>query len=157
MINQSLQQRRAEIAREIEALKAEDKDLAHAERILQRLLQNSGPPAKRQAAKSNIEEASAESARAASARGRRPKSGDKSQKDLVIEALSRSSEPWLNVRDIIQEVHDLSGVAIPRKTLSPLLSYLKRDGVIARKGRSVALHVRAAAGKKSTARSKHVS
>jgi len=140
---QAIEDRRAEIAAQLAALKNEDNELAIAESALKRLLVRGpvGPPAQRTL------RTIAQKTATRGKRGRAPKFGDKSQRELVVDALQRAKTPWLDTATIIQTVHATDGIELPKKTLSPLLSVMKREGVILRQGRSVALKQRIAGGK----------
>lgn len=133
-ILRAIEARRADIAAQAEALHAEDAELAVAERALRRLLQNDLKSSFRPS-----ESAPARSEAAAPRRGRTPKFGAKSQRELVLEALSEAKETWLDTATILSSVKATAGIALPKKTISPLLSVMRREGVILRKGRTVAL------------------
>jgi len=77
------------------------------------------------------------------ARGKRGAGG--SQRELVLAALKKPGASWMDVRTIISNVKDSHGVSMPPRSISPLLSNLKRAGSIVRKGRLVALPDRARA------------
>lgn len=127
---QSVRARRAEIAQLLRTLKTEDADLAVAERVLLQLTPDGSPPPKQRLTR----------------RGRQE--GGKSQRALVLEALAQSKSEWLDVAGIISYVAKNHAIAIPRKTLSPLLTYLKNDGLVVRDGRRVALKSRIATKKR---------
>jgi len=76
-------------------------------------------------------------------RGKRGAGG--SQRELVLAALKKPGASWMDVRTIISHVKDSHGVSMPPRSISPLLSNLKRAGSIVRKGRLVALPDRAKA------------
>ncbi len=116
-----LRARRAEIAREIELLRGEDADLATAETVLARFSgERAHPPA------------------APLRKGERPTS----QREFVIAVLSESDPAWLQTGEIIAEVKKRWTHKIPAPSLRPLLSGMKREGVIARRGRLIALATR---------------
>lgn len=125
----ALKSRRAEIASAIERLKAEDKELAAAEAVLERLGLS--------ASISNDARAGASEMRAQSKKGSPP-----SQRTLVIQLLSSCDPPWLGSGEIVRQVKARYGVEIPERSLRPLLSAMKRERVIARSGRQVALSER---------------
>jgi hypothetical protein len=79
------------------------------------------------------------------AKGPRGKRGGASQRELVLAALKRPGAGWMDVRAIIAHVKDTHGVAMPPRSISPLLSNLKRAGAVVRKGRLVAAPERARA------------
>lgn len=118
--------RRAAIAAEIAALRSEDEELAAAERSLHRLalLGEIKPPAPAAHAR-------------AGKRGRKPLSGDKSQRELVLDVLARHE--WMTLSEIVAAIARYHGVAVAKLTLSPLLSALKREHLVVRRGRRVAL------------------
>lgn len=124
-----IQARRQTIKAEIEALKAEDTELAGALRTLERLA----------SAKSQAPRALAAPAptRPPAKRGRKPVSGDKSRSELILAVLAERG--WLDVEGITSAIAKDYGVAVANRTISPLLSGLKRDGLIVRQGRKVAL------------------
>lgn len=123
----ALRARREEIARAMEKLKAEDQELASAEAVLVRL--TGAPSGKRSQ--------SAPALAAAQVRG-----APRSQRSLVIKLLSSCDPPWLGSGDIVKQVKERWGVEIPERSLRPLLSAMKRERVIARSGRQVALSER---------------
>lgn len=119
--------RRAEIARTIERLSAEDAELAVTEQVLARLLGAKGartpyPPVP-----------------AVAGRALRPRS----QREFVLDALARSDAAWLKSAEIIAFVQKTWGEVIPEMSLRPLLTNLKRANQIVRQGRLVALKARA--------------
>jgi hypothetical protein len=71
------------------------------------------------------------------ARGRRGEAG--SQRELVLAALKKPGAGWMDVRQIIASVKDTHGVNIPPRSLSPLLSNLKKAGALVRQGRRVSI------------------
>lgn len=122
-----LRVRRAEIARQIELLRGEDADLATAEAVLSRYAGGDGR------------------ARQAPAPGRRKgqERRPQSQREFVIAVLSACEPAWLQANEILEEIPRRWGHEISAKSLRPLLSAMKREGVIARRGRLVALAQRA--------------
>jgi hypothetical protein len=124
----ALKARRQEIANTIERLKAEDKELASAEAVVERLAAG--------AAKTSGVAPRARAARALS------KGSSRSQRTLVIQLLSSCDPPWLGSGEIVKEVRSRYGVEIPERSLRPLLSVMKRERLIARAGRQVALSER---------------
>lgn len=128
----TLRTRRVEIARMIEALRAEDEELAIAEEVLGRLAD--GEPRPRHAPHA-----------IATPRARAADDPPKSQRELVLDALAASPTAWLRTRDIITVANKRWGVAIPEKSLRPLLSVLKNARQIVRQGRVVALPERVSA------------
>lgn len=124
--------RREEIGRSMERLKAEDQELATAEAVLARL------------------EAKTESS---SVRVAAPvDSASLSQRALVIKLLSSSDCEWLRSGDILKQIKERYGVDIPERSVRPLLSVMKRERVIARSGRLVALAERVRAGNSPSGR-----
>jgi hypothetical protein len=123
--------RRSEIASQIEALKLEDADLAVAQRAVTRLLQRIAHAPSAPTLSSGITRPAK--------RGRAPKFGDRTQRDLVVAALADAEPPWLGADGIIAAVKAADGVALPKRTLSPLLSVMKREGLLTRQGHQVAL------------------
>lgn len=121
----AIQARRVEIARALEALGAEDRELATTEDVLARLGAGSARPARVVALDAKNQQ--------------RPKS----QREFVLDALARSPEPWLRAKDIIALVHARWDEDIPELSLRPLLSTLKHSRHIVREGRFVALKERA--------------
>ncbi|MEZ5960632.1 MAG: hypothetical protein R3C30_09440 [Hyphomonadaceae bacterium] len=122
-----IQARRDEIAREIERLRLEDEELAIAEQVLERL---SG----------------------AEPRPRRPQptpqaaNAPRSQREFVLDALETSPEPWLKAKEIIAMARKRWAVVIPEKSLRPLLTMMKNQRLIERRGRLVAIRHRARSG-----------
>lgn len=78
----AIRERREEIARAVEALTAEDNQLATTESVLQKLLGQSGGPA-------SIRKKG------------RPSSRPGTQREMVLQALAQSSQAWLRTRDLI--------------------------------------------------------
>lgn len=124
-----LKARRQEIANTIERLKAEDKELASAEAVVERLA----------AGAAKTSGAAPPRARAAKALA---KASPRSQRTLVLQLLSSCDPPWLGSGEIVKEVRSRYGVEIPERSLRPLLSVMKRERLIARAGRQVALSER---------------
>jgi hypothetical protein len=135
----------------LNALQAEDAELANAESILARLQKGGGWKAQAKAAvtrgrKTNGAAAATRGRKASAAkkRGRGRQASDAgSQRELVLAALKKASPAWQNVRQIIANVKEAHGVSIPPRSLSPLLSNLKNSGAIVRNGRLVAVPERA--------------
>jgi hypothetical protein len=123
--------RRAQVSDEIRRLKAEDAQLQIAEQVLRRLT----PEA--------FVGATPIAQRAAPRPGSRKPTTPRSQRDLVLRVLQDCDDPWLSTREVIDQIKQKWSVAIPEKSLRPLLSLLKRDGDIVRHGRVVALADRA--------------
>lgn len=120
----AIRARRAEIARLIEALAIEDRELATTEHVLERLNgkgANSGHVGRKPA----------------------PHQRPRSQREFVLDALAHAKTPWLKTAEIIAEVKSRWGETIPELSLRPLLSTLKRSNAIVRHGRFVALRERA--------------
>ena len=132
----ALRTRRAEIARAIEALVAEDQELATTEQVLARLSGEGEPTRGRGAA---LVRSAGERTKGATRALKRPRS----QREFVLDALSQASEPWLRTTDIIAEVKARWGEVIPEMSLRPLLTNLKKSRHITRQGRYVALRERA--------------
>lgn len=124
----TLRARRIEIARAIEALRAEDEELAIAEQVLGRLADGAPSPRHAQAPLA-----------IAAPRARTADGPPQSQRELVLDALAASPAAWLRTRDIIMVAKKRWGVTIPEKSLRPLLSVLKNARQIVRQGRVVAL------------------
>ena len=143
----SVKARRAYIARQLDELQSEDAELATVEQILSRLAQGQRngaatkprgrPPggavratiARRGKAKAQPKKNGA--------RGKRNRAG--SQRELVLAALKKPGAGWMDVKQIIAHVKETHGVAMPPRSISPLLSNLKKSGAIVRNGRRVAL------------------
>jgi hypothetical protein len=138
--------RRALIARQLTELQAEDSELASVEDVLVRL---SGTP--KAAAASAPKRRGRKPGPVRGARGRKANGAAKpvkkgrgrsaaagSQRELVLAALKKPGAGWMDVKQIISSVKDSHGVSIPPRSLSPLLSNLKKAGVIVRQGRRVA-------------------
>lgn len=126
----TLRARRAEIARTIKDLSAEDRELATAELVLQRIASAPGQASRR----------SPGSARQGENNDRRR---PRSQREYVIETLATSSKAWLRTNEIVTLVKKRWGEEIPELSLRPLLTQLKKSGAIVRTGRVVALEERA--------------
>ena len=120
-----LRARRAEIAREIELLRGEDADLATAENVLGRYANLSRP------------------GQAPVPAPRRKSERPGSQREFVMDVLLDCDPPWLQTGEILEAVARRWNHKIPAQSLRPLLSGMKREGVIARRGRLVALSSRA--------------
>ena len=134
----SVQARRAAIAHEMNALHAEDAELETVEAVLARLA--NGKVATSAAPKSAIAKGASSAVRGKPGRKR---NGDLSQRELVLDALESAPDPWQKVQDIIAAAKARHGVAMPARSISPLLSNLKKTKQIVRKGRLVALPKRA--------------
>lgn len=133
-----IQARRDEIARDIERLRLEDEELAIAEQVLERL--GGAEPRPRRAVPAP---------QAANA--------PRSQRELVLDALEASAEPWLKAKEIIALVRKRWSVAIPEKSLRPLLTMMKNQRLIERRGRLLALRHRARSGASDAAVSRRAS
>jgi hypothetical protein len=129
--------RRRAIETQIAALHSEDGELAAAERGLARL---TGARAR--------SSAPSHAAPAPARRGRKPASGDKSQRDLILAVLSQ--DDWLDLQDIVLAIARDHGVSVAKRTISPLLSALKREGLIVRQRRKVALAAKKTARRTSS-------
>jgi hypothetical protein len=147
----SIQSRRQEIIQLVDRLKNQEAELANAEAVLQRL------------AKTNIWQATKASSTKAFARGAAPKKSARaetpkprttkraaagrrdgsSQKDLVLAALKGAQSAWLTTGELVTAIKRAHKVELPKKSLSPLLTVLKRSGAIVRDGRRVAAASRA--------------
>ena len=140
----SVKARRVMIARQLDELRAEDEELASVETILARLSgggartpqkrgRKLGRPATTRKANGKANGAAKSGKKT---RGRRSDSG--SQRELVLATLKKSGAGWMDVKQIIASVKSTHGVNIPPRSLSPLLSNMKKAGVIQRQGRKVA-------------------
>jgi hypothetical protein len=145
----SIKARRAFIARQLNQLQSEDDELATVEEILARLAKaprstpgkrRGRPPAQKAVGKSKVKA----KAKKGAGRGKRNGAG-LSQRELVLAALKKPGAGWMDVRQIIAWVKENHGVAMPPRSISPLLSNLKKSGAIVRTGRRVALPERAKA------------
>ncbi len=116
----AIRARRAEIARQLAKLQAEDDELALVEQVLRRF---SG------------EQESAPHASGVRQLLMRPRS----QREFVLDALSASDAVWLRSDQIVSLARKRWGVAISERSLRPLLSVMKREGHIVRQGRMLAL------------------
>src|SRR5262245_3308074 len=139
----SVRARRAAIARQLNDLQAEDAELSAVEGVLVRL---SGGRASavaawpkqtaRKAGRRTSARRGAAAAKGGKGRGRRAEAG--SQRELVLGALKKPGAGWMNIQQIIASVKTAHGISIPPRSLSPLLSNLKKSGAIVRQGRRVA-------------------
>ena len=145
----SIKSRRAFIARQLDQLQSEDEELATVEEILARLAKaprstpgkrRGRPPAQKAAGKVKVKAKA--KAKNGAGRGKRNGSG-LSQRELVLAALKKPGAGWMDVRQIIAWVKENHGVTMPPRSISPLLSNLKKTGAIVRNGRRVSLPVRA--------------
>jgi hypothetical protein len=118
--------RRAEIVRAIELLRVEDDELATTEAVLQRL---GGKPGEALHAAMELQ----------AHQWARPRS----QREFVLDVLASSPTPWLRTREIVKHAKARWGVSIPEASLRPLLSVMKRQKLLVRQGRVVALRERA--------------
>jgi hypothetical protein len=121
----ALLSRREHISRQIAKLRAEDAELSIAERVLRRLLGGA------------VFEDAADKAQRANA-------APKTQKDIVIEVLRVDETVWMKSGEIVEAARRRLGADIPERSLRPLLSVMKRDGLIVRQGRLIALNGRQA-------------
>jgi hypothetical protein len=148
----SVRARRALIARQLNDLQTEDAELASVEDVLLRLSRvgareagvvaskgRSAKPGRGPARAITTRKAKANGAAKADKKGRGRRSGAGSQRELVLGALKKPGAGWMDIRQIIASVKDAHGVTIPPRSLSPLLSNLKKTGAIARQGRRVAI------------------
>jgi hypothetical protein len=118
----AVQGRREEIRRELEQLRHEDTQLEIAERALSQL-----------AARGGRTESPARE-RPVSTSGRAPTS----QREVVLQVLLESHEVWLRSGDIVDIARKRWGIKVPEKSLRPLLSIMKGQGLIVRNGRLIA-------------------
>lgn len=119
----AIRERRAEIARRMDALVAEDRELATTEQVLARLSGAAPTPV--------------------SVNDRRERGQPRSQREYVLDALAHSKDAWLRTSDIIQEVRARWGEIIPELSVRPLLTSLKKSRQIVRNGRFIAIAERA--------------
>ncbi len=129
----TIRRRRAEIAHALEALASEDRDLATTEHVLERLERGGETPARGEVAK-----LAPPAPRRARGQNLRPRS----QREFVIDVLSRAEQPWMRTSEIVQTVQRQWGEEIPELSLRPLLTALKKSRIIVRQGRVVALRER---------------
>lgn len=115
--------RRAEIARQLAKLKAEDEELALVEQVLSRF------------AHRDTQDGAPHSSTGVRQRLLSPRS----QREYVLDALSASDAVWLRSDQIVALARKRWGVVISERSLRPLLSVMKRDGQIVRQGRVLAL------------------
>ncbi len=119
--------RRAELAKQREALETEDAELAVTERTLVRLagIRPSGPNG--------------------AAKPHGPKLPQPtSQKGLIVATLKTAVRAWFETGEALRKaVQDVHGVDIGKSSFQPYLSELKKTGVIVRDGQRVALAERA--------------
>ncbi len=140
----TIRMRRLSIARMLETLQAEDAELAHVEEVLARLASGSSGSQEtgRSAKTAGVGKRGRVNGNAKRGPGRKS-NGAMSQRELILAALQASSEPWMKVQQIISAVKARHGVAMPARSISPLLSNMKKTKQIVRKGRLVALPARA--------------
>jgi hypothetical protein len=120
----TIQARRAEIARAISLLQTEDQELATAEAVLQRF-SRAAKPGSTVGLPPN------------------PRSRPRNQREFVLDVLASSEPVWLRSSDIVRLAKLRWGVDLPEPSLRPLLSVMKQQRLIVRKGRLVALSERA--------------
>lgn len=126
---QQIRDRRAQIAADKQALEVEDAELAAAERVVLRLEagtthQLSG-------------NATVSTAASGTLTVRR-----RNNKESVVQALTESSSPWLESSEINDAIAKLTGEPLKISSLYPLLTNLKKDGVLIRQGNKLALTTR---------------
>lgn len=124
----AVQNRREEIRRELEQLRHEDTQLEIAERALSQLGSRVGR-----------NEALSARERPAPTSGRAPTS----QREVVLQVLLESHDVWLRSGDIVDIARRRWGIKVPEKSLRPLLSIMKGQGLIMRNGRLIAATQRA--------------
>lgn len=120
----TIRARRAEIARAISLLQTEDRELATAEAVLQRFSSAASPGA---------------TVGVPPDRRSRPRN----QREFVLDVLASSEPVWLRSSEIVRLAKLRWGVDLPEPSLRPLLSVMKQQRLIVRKGRLVALSERA--------------
>ncbi|MBL8544348.1 MAG: hypothetical protein JNJ63_11135 [Hyphomonadaceae bacterium] len=135
--------RRAEIALQLESLRAEDGELAAAEAVLSRLAGAERSVSSGSSRRRAPPPSQAPSQTPAQARRTRPL--PRSQREFVLEALRTCTPPWRRTNDVLDDIFARWGVRIAAKSVRPLISGLKREGVIERQGRLIALAERARA------------
>lgn len=126
---QQIRERRTEIAKARQSLDAEDAELATAERVLIRM-GNGSQHASLFDAPSPVFDMPVLTSRKITNR------------DLVVEALSRSPHAWLESSEINGELSKMGRPIIKSATLYPLLTLLKNEGTIVRDGAKLALKAR---------------
>jgi hypothetical protein len=128
-----VQARRDEIARELDSLRHEDQQLEIAEQALRKLAVRPAPLN------------AARILSTAPAAHREPRS----QREVVLQVLREAKEPWMRSGEIVDQAHTRWSIRVPEKSLRPLLSVMKREGAIVRRGRLIAATDRAFAGSDS--------
>lgn len=123
----ALRAKRMEIARSIELLRSQDEQLAQMEETVQRMNSTAVRGVSEERAVFHPT----------------PASRPASQREAVLAVLASSQRAWLRSGEIIAEAQALWGIAIPKLSLRPLLSVMKKDGEIERSGRLIALKKRA--------------
>jgi hypothetical protein len=117
----SVRTRRAQLAKQIKQLQDEDEELAIAERALTRLAVGTS-------AISSMSSVS-EPTKINGATHETPVT----HRDLVIATLKHRADPWVpGSKALLDEISETHGLAIQRNSFLPLLSNLKKEGVITR-------------------------
>ncbi len=159
---EAVRARRARIEREIEMLRAEDRELMIAEAALVRLAElltgAHSQPVPRQSETGELtggeapdaQERASELAAAKAAPGiltqgsalnvpsRTGWTRPLSQRDYILMALNDAPECWLSSAEVQALVRDRWGAAIPTQSMRPLLTNMKQKGDIVRRGRLIA-------------------
>lgn len=132
-----LERRRLEIKRQMSVLRAEDEELAIAERVLRRI--HDGAGSQRGGGPGSLKKAANDRANGV----------PRSQREYVLVALERSERPWITTRDLLALVEQEWGVSLPAMSVRPLLTVLRDEGAIVRDNRLVALARRVRSSKRA--------
>nr|WP_314525519.1 hypothetical protein [uncultured Brevundimonas sp.] len=127
---QQIRDRRAQIAADKQALEVEDAELAAAERVVLRL--ESG----------QTHQLTGHAVASTAVTGTLTVVRRRNNKESVVQALAESSSPWLESGEINEAIAKLTGEPLKISSLYPLLTNLKKDGVLVRQGNKLALTAR---------------
>jgi hypothetical protein len=145
--------RRAKIARELQALQAEDRRLQTVEEALVELAtkmgDDSGSPERGQLVRKRLPSGTAQpqppSPKDERVRLRRRRPRQNTTAALIVDVLRTSTTAWRTANEIQEEVGQRKGQPVPMSTISPTLSDMKAKGLIVRDGLKVALKERVGA------------
>jgi hypothetical protein len=133
--------RRTEIEKTINALKAEDNELAIAEKVLLRLATTArAESASVQPGSAKLQEPAASEEESTLVKTVRAElKGNETLKELIVLLLDTCTEDWWTANEIKDHLSDATGRDIPISSISPTLTVMKDAGILVRTGHNVAL------------------
>jgi hypothetical protein len=139
--------RRAEIAKIIEPLQAEERELAAVEAVLVRRFGSTPPAGPTPATASSVAPQGAEKSdddeEFVHDVVKRKMKGNETIEELILMSLDECSEDWWTAAQMQENLKEIKGREVPMSSVSPTLSNMKNRGLIVRDGLNFALPARA--------------